>query len=74
MNTRVKMIMADIFQVDSDNITESSDSENIENWDSVNHIQLIQAIEEEFDIMLTEDEYIDMLSYKKILEFVRGKT
>lgn len=34
-------------------------------WDSVGHMTLIAAIEDEFDIMLETDDIIDFSSYEK---------
>jgi acyl carrier protein len=34
-------------------------------WDSVGHMQLIAAIEEQFDIMMETDDIVDFSSYEK---------
>jgi len=34
-------------------------------WDSVGHMTLVAAIEDEFDIMLETDDIIDFSSYEK---------
>jgi acyl carrier protein len=44
--------------------------EAIETWDSIGHMNLIAALEENFDIMMDTDDVIDLSSYeegKKIL-------
>ncbi len=38
---------------------------SIPEWDSVGHMGLIAAIEEEFDIMMEMDEIIDFSGYEK---------
>jgi acyl carrier protein len=42
----------------------------ISGWDSVGHMQLVAAIETEFDIMLDPDEILDLSSFAKALELV----
>lgn len=42
----------------------------IDAWDSVGHMQLIAALEEEFDIMFDTDDIIDFNSYEKGKEFM----
>lgn len=37
----------------------------IEAWDSVGHMGLVSAIEDEFDIMMDTDDIIDLSSYEK---------
>ncbi len=40
-------------------------------WDSVGHMGLIAAIEDEFDIMMDTDDIIDFSSYKKGIELLK---
>jgi len=44
-----------------------------ENWDSVNHMVLIAAIESEFDIEFDMDEIVDLSSFNKALEILSTK-
>lgn len=39
-------------------------------WDSVAHMALVAAIENQFDIMLSTDEVIDLSSFPKAMEIV----
>lgn len=60
--------------IESLNIEPSLLKDNLEygsnNWDSVAHMALITAIENEFDIMLDTEDVIDMSSFKKAKEIV----
>jgi len=47
---KVQDIFRDIFDEDDLVIEESSSSDDIEDWDSLNHINLVSAIEKEFKI------------------------
>ena len=40
-------------------------------WDSVGHMALIAALEEEFDIMMDTDDIIDLSSYEKGMEILK---
>lgn len=42
----------------------------IENWDSVAHMNLVAEIEEAFDIMLDTEDIIDFSSYDKGIEIL----
>ena len=42
-----------------------------EGWDSIAHMALVAAIENEFDIMLDTDDVIDMSSFGKAKEIIK---
>lgn len=44
---------------------EGLEYQQIANWDSVGHMELIAAIEDAFDIMMDTDDIIDLSSYEK---------
>ena len=44
--------------------------QGIREWDSVAHMQLIDELEEEFDVMLPTDDVIDMSSFKVAREIL----
>ena len=46
----VQDIFRDIFDVDDLVISNTTNSDEIEDWDSLNHINLVSAIEKEFEI------------------------
>ncbi len=71
MQERIRVVMAQIFNVDIDSITEESSPENIERWDSLKHIQLVLAIEDEFDITFSDDDIPNLLSTRAIEDTVR---
>lgn len=43
----------------------------IPTWDSVGHMGLIAALEDEFDIMMDTDDIIDLSSYEKGKEILK---
>lgn len=73
MDEKLKQIMSNIFEIKEDEITDESSTDTIENWDSLNHLNLILAIEEQFGISITEDEMIEMASFAEIKRILRDK-
>ncbi len=71
MQERIRGVMAQIFNVEIDTITEESSPESIERWDSLKHMQLILAIEDEFEIIFTDDDIPNLLSSRAIEDGVR---
>jgi acyl carrier protein len=66
LTTEIKRVMSIVFEVPFETITENSSPDNIESWDSIKHINLILAIEEEFDIKIPDEEVGNLLNFKLI--------
>ena len=49
-------------------------SDDVEEWDSLNHIQLIVAIEKHFKIKFTAAEIVDFNNVGEMCEAIRLKT
>lgn len=70
---RVRRIAADVLEVKPERITESSTSENIETWDSVHHLNLILALEQEFALQFEPEEIDEMTGIRSVLAILDGK-
>ena len=66
MEDRIKNVMAAVFEVSVDKIKDNASPDTIESWDSLKHMNLIIALEEEFDVEFSESETVELLSYKLI--------
>jgi acyl carrier protein len=53
---QVRNIASDIFGIPADKITAESSPETIENWDSMQHLNLVLAIEEKFGVQLDPED------------------
>lgn len=73
MEEKIIKIMSAVFRVDESAINESSSSDTIESWDSLKHMNLIAALEEEFKIEFNEDDIMNMLNFKLIKLLVKEK-
>ena len=70
MDNRIKKIMSTVFEVPVEKIYDKSSPENIETWDSLRHMNLVVALEEEFNIEFNDEEILMLDSFidiKKIL-------
>ncbi|MEV6524102.1 acyl carrier protein [Longispora sp. NPDC051575] len=45
---------------------------DIDNWDSLGHMTLVAAIEDEFDVQFETEQVIDMSSFAVAVEMLRG--
>jgi acyl carrier protein len=73
MEERIKKVMSNVFDIDIAAITENASPDNIEKWDSLKHINLIVALEEEFGFEFNDEEISDLLNYQLILDVVKTK-
>lgn len=73
MKDKILNIMSDIFQCDPSEISDKTSSDDIDTWDSLNHLNLITAIEEEFDVSFDFDEIEEMLNLELILLILNEK-
>lgn len=64
IDSTLKKIMATVLKTDESYIDANSSADSLENWDSLNHLNLILAIEEEFEISFPETEVADLSSFK----------
>lgn len=63
---KLKEVLARIFNVSIDTITADASPDTIESWDSLRHMNLVLALEEEFGVELTDDQVVEILSYELI--------
>lgn len=70
---KIRVLMAVVFEVPGEEIHAESSSETIESWDSLKHMNLVVALEEEFGIIFDDDEIIQMLNFALIMLIVKDK-
>jgi acyl carrier protein len=70
---RVRNIAADVLNTPPQQITSQSSPETIAGWDSVQHLNLILALEEEFGIQFEPEEIEQMGSIERILAVLDGR-
>jgi len=63
---RLSEIMSEVFQVPIEKIDSESSQDNISNWDSLSHFDLIITIEEAWGITIPVEEIGSMTSMKII--------
>lgn len=63
-------VFIESFDADGQKLTELT-YQCIPAWDSVGHMNLIAALEEDFDIMMETDDIVDLNSYKKGIEILK---
>jgi acyl carrier protein len=73
MEEQIKQIMAKIFGVDISDITENSAPGKIKSWDSLRHMKMVLALEEEFKVEFEPEDISQMLNFKLIINIINEK-
>ena len=63
-------LFATSLNISEDKVSENLKYNEIEEWDSIGHMSLMSAIEDEFKISLETDDIIDFSSFKKGTEIL----
>ena len=71
MRERVYKIISQVFNVPIENINDESSSDDIETWDSLKHINMVLALEEEFNVQFGEEQVLEMLNVGLIIEILK---
>ena len=64
-------IFMEVFEISKDQLNENLEYQSIEPWDSVGHMALMAALEDEFDISLEMDDIIDFGNYLTGIETMK---
>ncbi len=67
---RVDAIFQDEFDDDTIHVTEATTADDIEDWDSLEHINLVVAIEKEFGMKFTMGEVTGMANVGEMVEIL----
>ncbi len=71
INEQLNTILTDILDLEDEQLSNDLTPDTAENWDSMNHLRLKTAIEQEFSISLSMEEIQSMQSVSKIRELVQ---
>ena len=69
----IQDIFRDIFDADDLVITNTTNSDEIEDWDSLNHINLVSAIEKEFAIRFALGELMELKDVGSMIDLMLEK-
>jgi len=70
MKERVFQILSQIMGIPVQDIREDSSPDTIAEWDSLKHMRLVLALEEEFSVRFSDETIVGMLNVSDILKAV----
>lgn len=73
IDDKLKKILTEFLELDDQEFNEMISADNVENWDSLKQMNIIVALEEEFEILFDEDEAIISNSYQDLKKLIESK-
>jgi acyl carrier protein len=70
---QIRAMASDLFGVPVEQITAASSPQTIENWDSIQHLNLVLAVEEKFGVQLSPEEIEEMKNVGETAKLVESK-
>jgi len=66
MEFTLKTVIATVLGIPADSISDDTSMDTVESWDSINHMNLVLAIEEEFAVSIPDEDAANITSYPLI--------
>lgn len=63
---KLKKIIGSVFKIDASSVNNETSPDTVESWDSLNHLNLVLALEEGFDVSFTEEQTVQILNFELI--------
>jgi acyl carrier protein len=73
MDDRIKDVLSAVFRLDPADIDDGTSSDSVESWDSLKHMQVVVALEQEFEVEFEDEEIPNLLSFPGIREVLKAK-
>jgi len=70
---QIRNIASDLFSIPVERITAETSPENVEAWDSTQHLNLVLALEEKYDFQLSPEEMEKMRNIGEVVKVVENK-
>lgn len=69
----LRRVFADVFEIPQGAVRPASSPDNIETWDSIHHLNLVVALEQEFGVQFEPEEIEQLLSFELVEALLREK-
>ena len=73
VEARVRQIAADIFDLPLEQISDTTSPQTVGNWDSVQHLNLVLALEQGMGVQIAPEDIERMRDVGAIVQLVREK-
>lgn len=65
---KVLQLVAECLEMSVENLNLDADMADVEGWDSMRNVMILSRLEDEFDVMIPEDDIFDLVTIGAIVE------
>lgn len=73
LEARTRQVVAEVFGLPLDKVTRATSTETVEEWDSLNVLNILMAVESEFAVSISPEEAASFVSVDKIMAVLESK-
>ena len=70
---KLNEVFREVFEDDDITVNDATTAADIDDWDSLEHINLVNAIEQEFEIKFSMDEIVTMKNVGEMVDIIMKK-
>ena len=70
---RTRQLVAEVFGLPLDQVSRATSHETVEDWDSLNVLNVLMAVAGEFGVTISPEEAADFVSVEQILAVLESK-
>jgi len=70
---QVRNILFSVLGIEIREINSNTSPDTVDNWDSINHLNLMIAMEEEFDVEFSQENILKMITFEEMCTTVEDK-
>ncbi|MFT2111493.1 acyl carrier protein [Marinomonas sp. 2405UD68-3] len=71
MEQKLLDLLSDVLGVPTESLNIESSSQTVESWDSLKHMNIIFAVEDEFGILIPDEKLSETTSVKLLLDVIQ---
>ena len=70
MEDRLRLVFARVFTIAPESVTTDSKPQTVAGWNSAGHLNLVLELEAEFNIQLSDEEVVTMVTFQAVRDAV----
>lgn len=73
MLEKIKIAFHEVLGVSPEKVNENTTIDNLSEWDSMKHMELVMCLEAKFNVSFEVNEIVELNSVKKIINVINSK-
>lgn len=74
MEDKIKEILATVLEIDIADVNDDTNPDTVSTWDSLNHMKIVFALEDEYNVQFSDDQIIKLTNVGNIINCIKELT